>query len=435
LAQEYAARLESLPGWVWDPKAERWDQKIAQLGALAAVRGSVEVPEGTRFEDGVPVRTWIAIQRRAYAMGRMSEDRIRRLEALPGWAWDAIDAAWEANFELLARIAQETGTAYVAQDDKRDGRAVGNWSFNQRSAHARGKLDPSRAARLEELPGWTWAPRDARWDQHFAALAAWAASEGHARPAWHVEHDGIAIGKWVITVRSRYRRGTLTEEQKTRLDSLPGWAWKARDARWERGFEVLLRWVDAHGTALVPYGTKVDGFALGAWVTKQRSFDERGALDPDRRAALGALPGWRWDVHDEGWEAAYEALAQYREEEGQGLPPKGRRVNGIDVRAWVMRQVSAYKAGKLSRERTRRLEALPGWRWMGVHEASWEDHYEAVQEWVRQTGSASMPGKTVVNGKRIGAWTANQRSRRGRLSREQQERLERLPGWKWNSGI
>jgi hypothetical protein len=32
---------------------------------------------------------WVSTQRHAYKQGRLSEGRIARLEAVPGWSWDA----------------------------------------------------------------------------------------------------------------------------------------------------------------------------------------------------------------------------------------------------------------------------------------------------------------------------------------------------------
>jgi hypothetical protein len=31
-----------------------------------------------------------------------------------------------------------------------------SWVHNQRCQHSRGELDPRRARRLQDLPGWTW---------------------------------------------------------------------------------------------------------------------------------------------------------------------------------------------------------------------------------------------------------------------------------------
>jgi hypothetical protein len=37
-----------------------------------------------------------------------------------------------------------------------DGVLLSSWVTNQRTRWAKGKMDPRRAERLEQLPGWTW---------------------------------------------------------------------------------------------------------------------------------------------------------------------------------------------------------------------------------------------------------------------------------------
>lgn len=38
--------------------------------------------------------------------------RIERLEGLPGWAWNVVDARWETNFAALAAYADAHGHSY-----------------------------------------------------------------------------------------------------------------------------------------------------------------------------------------------------------------------------------------------------------------------------------------------------------------------------------
>jgi tRNA A-37 threonylcarbamoyl transferase component Bud32 len=83
------ARLEAIPGWKWWLSvADRWERNYAALVKFEKREGHLQPPEG-HFEDGVSLWGWVRYQRLRYADGKLLRypDRIRRLEAIPGWEW------------------------------------------------------------------------------------------------------------------------------------------------------------------------------------------------------------------------------------------------------------------------------------------------------------------------------------------------------------
>lgn len=86
LSTERVADLEALPGWQWDPNEHRWRKGFAALAEYAAVHGHASPTRGERFDD-YPVGDWVRAQRDAWTNGRLTADRVERLQSLPGWRW------------------------------------------------------------------------------------------------------------------------------------------------------------------------------------------------------------------------------------------------------------------------------------------------------------------------------------------------------------
>lgn len=135
-----------------------------------------------------------------------------------------------------------------------------------------------------------------QWKAVVAALHAWAQQHSgvHDLPAGAVG-GGVDLRRWISARRHEHRTGTLEAAQVTQLELVPGWTWGlSQQQRWDAALDVLTAWVEAHGSARVPTTTVVEGFRVGAWVSKQRSNHLAGTLSGDRSRALAALPGWTW---------------------------------------------------------------------------------------------------------------------------------------------
>jgi len=348
-------RLETLPGWVWNTDAAQWEEGFGYLLRYTEREGHTRVP-AKHVEDGYNLGIWVFNQRRVYRKGA-GIDRIRRLEELPGWTWNARADQWEEGFNCLLRFVEREGHTSVPLKHVEDGYRLGAWVNKQRSRKA--TLEADRIRRLEELPGWTWDPRTAQWEEGFGYLLRYAECEGHTRvPKDHVA-EGYRLGAWVSKQRSR-KRG-LGCDRIRRLEELPGWIWNTKTDQWDEGFNYLLRFVEREGHTRVPHDHVADGYRLGRWVIKQRS--RKGTLGADRIRRLEELPGWVWNTHAAQWEEGFGYLLRYAEREGHTRVPAKHVEDGYKLGQWVGVQRTTYGKGTLEFERIGRLEKLPGWLW------------------------------------------------------------------------
>ena len=157
---ERRARLEVLPGWMWDSRVAAWEDGYARLLEFAAREGHAHVPGHWR-EDGFRLGQWVVAQRAGFKDGQLDAGRRDRLEGLPGWSWGTtLESRWEDGFVNLQSYVEREGHSRVpARYKDGGGFRLGAWVARQRDVRRRGELSDERARRLESVPGWTWGSR------------------------------------------------------------------------------------------------------------------------------------------------------------------------------------------------------------------------------------------------------------------------------------
>ena len=406
-----------------------WEFWYGLLEQFTKEHGHARVPRGYS-SDSYKLDNWVTNQRAFRRRGVLSDERQRRLEQLPGWAWDPHDEQWEQTYRSLREFVAANGHARVPRSNVQ----LGAWVQAQRQKYAKGTLESDRQRRLESLDGWTWDPYDYQWETGFTLLVKYVRIHGNSRVPRSYSVDGFNLGWWVSTQRQKFVKGSLDDDKRRRLEAIAGWSWNPFVEQWEEGFAHLADYVRLHGKARVSSGGTFQGFPLGRWVSRQRVARSKGELSTDRIARLESLSGWVWDDIAARWEEGFNHLLAYVAERGTArVPFSYRSPDGLRLGQWINVQRNAYVAGTLTDDRRERLEQLKGWSWNSRLQL-WEDGYAALCRYVKATGSASVPYDGVFEGFTLGKWVTTQRRayNTGKLSEERQERLLGIPGWVWD---
>lgn len=159
LRPEKIAELEALPQWSWRPHDDAWDSGYAALRAFVEREGHPRVPTGHR-ESGVQLSAWCQHQRIKYDRGLLLLEQASELLKLPGWSFDPHSSKWQAALAALHNFVAREGHAVVPASHLEGTLALGGWVSRRRGEYNAGRLDPSRVAELQALPGWTWNSRE-----------------------------------------------------------------------------------------------------------------------------------------------------------------------------------------------------------------------------------------------------------------------------------
>ena len=214
-------------------------------------------------------------------------------------------------------------------------------------------------------PQYTHHAVDEYWETGFRYLQKYVAEHGNCVVSPTLKlMDGFKLGQWVV--RQRVNVYELAPERRTRLESLRGWSWTPHMDKWEEGFHHLEEYSRKHGNCLVPLGFKTpNGYRLGQWVSNQRLKTEKTLL-PVRRSRLESLIGWSWNPHSDQWVTGFHHLQRYVVEHGHSRPPSSFiTFDGYKLGNWVVNLRARRKKNRLTDDKVKALEEMPGWKWSG----------------------------------------------------------------------
>lgn len=162
LSDERIVALDAL-GMQWDVLDYLFERNYAAAVEYHRTHGNLDVPAAYVDPNGVKLGAWLRRLCRIRAgksqRGRLTEEQIRRLDAL-GMIWgNRNDLLWEKGFACAKQYWEKhgrlpTSPSYSAED----GYKLGGWIADQREKYRAGKMKPERKKRLDAL-GMIWEPQ------------------------------------------------------------------------------------------------------------------------------------------------------------------------------------------------------------------------------------------------------------------------------------
>jgi len=143
LTQDQIKLLEEI-GFQWNTRISSkhsWEDKFQKLKEFQESHGHCKVP----LKLDRQLNSWVDAQRQANKQGRLSQERIDKLESL-GVQW--IVKSWESKYKKLKEFQQIHGHCNVPLHSEKQ---LYRWVVDQRRAKKRGKLSAERVKKLEDL--------------------------------------------------------------------------------------------------------------------------------------------------------------------------------------------------------------------------------------------------------------------------------------------
>ena len=285
----------------------------------------------------------------------------------------ALDATWDAYYELAMEYHAKYGHLDIPTTYQHKGMLLGKWIYSQRrirNGEVNGFLSSEQIQKLEKI-GMLWQPkRDMPWTIGIEHAKAYREAYGNLLvPVEYVSPDGYRLGNWISTLRhlesKKERRGQLSSEKVQQLNEL-GMVWNRFEYSFEKNFAEAEKYYKEHGNLVVTAEFEtISGFKLGRWLNSMRSA-RRGSgkalLTEDRIARLDML-GMQWNVRDELWEKCFsEAEEYYMENNTLRVNHATKTKSGFKLGQWLYYQKLSYIGYKgrrpLTPDKISRLEGI-----------------------------------------------------------------------------
>ena len=270
-------------GFDWNPDQTVWQVRFEELKAFRKVHGHCRVPRG--FSENPKLITWVQEQRTVYKRGKLSEDKISRLENI-GFDWDPYETLWNEMYEELRIYDKKKGDCNVPQNFP-ENQKLGFWIATQREYCRKGKLPKDKIEKLEEL-GFDWDPKVTEWETSLSALKLFKRKEGNCRVS-HSQNSKLA--RWLIRLRRAHKKGKLPIARYKALNEM-GVDWDPEETQWMEMFCQLQAFHKLHGHCSV---NRSENPSLNVWIYKQKAKRKNGTLSKDKIKKLDEM-GFVWDT-------------------------------------------------------------------------------------------------------------------------------------------
>lgn len=168
---ELPAHLEraaaALPAWSWSCIPAQDAEMVDALVVYGEWEKTLNPPHEHRDDAGRPLGAWVTAVRRRHYTGRLHPALALELDLLGRghyrWkplVWETGETGWRLGYLALRQFVDREQTARVpyghteALPDHELN--LSRWCVVQRQEHRLGRMDPTRVAALQQIPGWCW---------------------------------------------------------------------------------------------------------------------------------------------------------------------------------------------------------------------------------------------------------------------------------------
>jgi len=284
LDKEQIELLEKI-GMVWNKDDSRWNVGYEHAKKYAESVGDINSVSEKYLIDDFKLCVWMRTQRERYRKGKLSPDRVKKLEAI-GVIWNVFGNSWEQSYLYARDYFIDEGNLNVPHSYIcKDGFRLGQWISSIRNRYRNQKLTSEQIQQMESI-GMIWNVLESKKELELKYAKTYFTEFGNLDiPNDYICADGYRLGAWLRIIRMSYRNGSLSDDYIHELERM-GIIWNPKQKSWENGCYHLKMYYQEYGNGNVPLSYICeDGYKLGQWLRGQR----RANLTDERKTVLNSM--------------------------------------------------------------------------------------------------------------------------------------------------
>lgn len=225
LTNEEISKLNAIDMRWTDKYTYLWEKGYKYAEQYFKTHGDLNISPAFVLPDGYKLGSWISNQRESYKEGKLSEERISRLENI-GMKWiGARFRSWEERFELAKAYYNEHGNLDMPGVYNVDGVWVSKWLNEQKQillGRRKGKkLSEEQIEKLYSIGFTTKDRKTLAWEEQYKKAKAFYEKYGTlAVSQMYLNDDEKKTVAWIKRQRRDYHEEKLSAEQIRLLDEL-----------------------------------------------------------------------------------------------------------------------------------------------------------------------------------------------------------------------
>jgi superfamily II DNA or RNA helicase len=231
-----------------------------------------------------------------------------------------------------------------------------------------------------------------KWHEQYGALLEYVEEHGAMYPKGHPN------ARFIDIQRTTYKQRKMPEERILLLESLPGWSWNTKDAKWHEACAFVEKQVNIAGEIYnLPDCDLPDGRKMLSWIANQITEFTKGGMPVERIQRLESIKGWKWSRLDARFDSMYDRLKQHIEKTGDvSMPDPPPNDQYKELTTWILGLRARYRKGTLKQEYQDALNTLPEWYW-DHKQMTFERFLENINECQRNFGRFPKRGEPGYN--------------------------------------
>jgi hypothetical protein len=305
LTEKQVSRLAKL-GFDFNSSETYFENKCKEYTQFHQKYGHPYIPNKGSYKL---LSLWILRTRSLYKKGKLSIDKIKRLNEIK-FQWDWKNAQWLFYYNQLVLFDKEYGHSRVPANKTKKEQNLYSWVNSLRKNKS--KLTEEQLELLS-LIHFDFTPNN---EAHFALMCMQYQLFRLAFPGESFPRTGEfgPVGVWANRIKKD--RNKLSEDELEIIESI-GFVWSELEKDWNQNMAMLRDFKKDHGHVMVPdkwaANKKLAHFVAGLRPRKAR-------LSRRVIKELDSL-GFAWDVNEHKWMIRYNDLVEFYEENGHSRVP------------------------------------------------------------------------------------------------------------------